>query len=92
MPPSVRLRAFLEAEKVTDLYAITQTWATENWKSFADILTYKDFRWAWYVVNTRSVYFDAGKSEYLCAEEPDNMALAPFLDLLNHSPEVTVSE
>ena len=51
------------------------------------------FSWAWFAVNTRAVYFENcddvivdgnfGKSE-------NNLALAPLLDMFNHSSDVTV--
>ncbi len=50
------------------------------------------FEWAWFTVNTRAVYLavdprDPG-GQQLSAE--DSLALAPYLDLLNHSAAVTV--
>jgi len=39
------------------------------------------FAWAWFTVNTRAVYFEDGY---------DNLALAPFLDMFNHSCHVSV--
>ena len=92
LPPSVKTKAMFEHDKVTSIFTMTQIFTREKWKECSDILTYEDFRWAWYVVNSRSVHYEAGRSEYLCADEPNNMALAPYLDLLNHSPEVTVSK
>lgn len=46
-------------------------------------ITFEEYRWAWYVVNTRSVLF-VRKENDTCSKE---MALAPFLDLFNHAPE-----
>lgn len=63
-------------------------------KKFLDNLTFHEFRWAWFVVNTRSVY-KAGK----VATSPVAMgtlqtenayALAPVLDLLNHTDTAEV--
>uniref|UniRef100_A0A8C7XNV9 Rubisco LSMT substrate-binding domain-containing protein n=1 Tax=Oryzias sinensis TaxID=183150 RepID=A0A8C7XNV9_9TELE len=45
-------------------------------------------RWAWCSINTRSVFMDRPSSSFLSG--PDNYALAPFLDLLNHRPDVQV--
>ena len=39
------------------------------------------FAWAWFTVNTRGVYFP---------DQHDNLALAPFLDMFNHSCHVQV--
>ncbi|XP_065360152.1 SET domain-containing protein 4 [Calliphora vicina] len=57
--------------------------------------TLNDFRWSYFVVNTRSVYI-FGKQikpdncffQPLIAEDC-NLALAPFLDLFNHSDQFT---
>ncbi|XP_023183238.1 SET domain-containing protein 4 isoform X1 [Xiphophorus maculatus] len=46
------------------------------------------FRWAWCSVNTRSVFMSRPSSCFLSG--PDTYALAPFLDLLNHRPDVQV--
>lgn len=52
---------------------------------FGKCFTVDLLRWAWLCVNTRAVFykdsFEGGSSD------EDNMALAPFLDLLNHSSE-----
>ncbi|XP_071800810.1 SET domain-containing protein 4-like isoform X1 [Asterias amurensis] len=50
-------------------------------------VSYERFRWAWFTVNTRCVY---GKQKKLCFAEEDNCVLAPFLDLLNHSPTAEI--
>lgn len=47
------------------------------------------FRWAWCSVNTRSVFMSRPSSCFLSG--PDTYALAPFLDLLNHRPDVQVT-
>ncbi|KAI4791811.1 hypothetical protein KUCAC02_033783 [Chaenocephalus aceratus] len=44
------------------------------------------FRWAWCSVNTRSVFMSHPSSDFLFGQ--DVYALAPFLDLLNHRPDV----
>ncbi|XP_028902050.2 SET domain-containing protein 4 [Zeugodacus cucurbitae] len=64
---------------------------------FEEIYTLDAFKWAYFAVNTRSVYvfsrqFKPDKCYFqpLLSDEP-NMALAPFLDLFNHSADVTTS-
>ncbi|XP_067643917.1 SET domain-containing protein 4 [Eurosta solidaginis] len=64
---------------------------------FDEIYTFNAFKWAYFAVNTRSVYvfsrqFKSDKFFFqpLLSDEP-NMALAPFLDLFNHSATVTTS-
>lgn len=55
--------------------------------------TMKDFMWAWFAVNTRTLY---KTREDCCGEdlvdpmEKDVYVLAPFMDLLNHSPSAKV--
>ena len=51
-------------------------------------LSLENVRWAWNVVNTRSVYLDSKSS--LAEEGKMSCALAPLLDLLNHSCDVEV--
>ncbi|XP_036206992.1 SET domain-containing protein 4 isoform X2 [Myotis myotis] len=55
----------------------------------ASVFSYRAFLWAWCTVNTRAVYMERGRRQGLSAE-PDTCALAPYLDLLNHSPAVQV--
>ncbi|XP_036338012.1 SET domain-containing protein 4 [Rhagoletis pomonella] len=64
---------------------------------FEEIYTLDAFKWAYFAVNTRSVYvfsrqFKPDKCFFqpLLSDEP-NMALAPFLDLFNHSVDVSTS-
>ncbi len=50
------------------------------------------FEWAWFTVNSRAVYLavdprDPGGQQQ---SAEDSLALAPYLDLLNHSANVTV--
>lgn len=54
-----------------------------------NIFSYSALLWAWCTVNTRAVYMKLGRRQCFSAE-PDTCALAPYLDLLNHSPEVQV--
>lgn len=54
------------------------------------------FKWSYFVCNTRSVFINGKMLELLCKNhrmfkeilsDPPNMALAPLLDLLNHSSD-----
>ncbi|TRY68090.1 hypothetical protein DNTS_034806 [Danionella cerebrum] len=54
-----------------------------------ELFTKDAFRWAWCSVNTRTVYMEHEQSKYLSMEK-DIYALAPYLDLLNHCPNVQV--
>ena len=59
-------------------------------KPLSDILTFHNFMWAYYTVNTRAIYIDEWRhdnnsNERINLSDEDNLALAPFLDLFNHS-------
>lgn len=54
-----------------------------------ELFTQDAMRWAWCSVNTRTVYMEHDQSNYL-SREKDIYALAPYLDLLNHCPNVQV--
>ena len=47
-------------------------------------------QWAWYTVNTRAVYLKTDISNEFLIDD-DILALAPYLDLLNHSNEANIS-
>ena len=51
------------------------------------LLTFETVQWAWNVVNTRCVFVDCGEQ----FDKGKSCALAPLLDLLNHSSEIEVS-
>lgn len=53
------------------------------------VFSYSALLWAWCTVNTRAVYLRTRRRDCLSLE-PDTCALAPYLDLLNHSPNVQV--
>ncbi|XP_067466753.1 SET domain-containing protein 4 [Thunnus thynnus] len=54
----------------------------------AEVLTYEALRWAWCSINTRTVFMSHPSNNFLSGQ--DVYALAPFLDLLNHRPDVQV--
>lgn len=54
--------------------------------SYEHMFSESDVRWAWSTVNTRSVYLQTEPHALLILDpEESHLALAPFLDLLNHS-------
>lgn len=64
-------------------------------KYLSDVFTLTEFEWAFFAVNSRSVYFSLdivnqmhvpSRIRLWLKDEP-TLALAPFLDLLNHSNE-----
>lgn len=65
-------------------------------KEFVEFFTFEEFRWVWCVVNTRSVYkpdiTNTDKAEMAAPQTDDSYALAPILDLLNHTDMAEVSD
>ena len=60
-----------------------------NWPEMNNVLNFEVFRWAWYCINSRSVYFKGPPNEYV-ESDGNHIAMAPFLDLLNHSSTAKV--
>lgn len=56
------------------------------------IITFNKYKWAYYAVNTRSVYINEKEipNNVIKVESPNNLALAPFLDLFNHDIKASV--
>jgi len=49
------------------------------------------FAWAWFTVNTRAVFYDEKSNvKNSSGSSEENLALAPYLDLFNHDPQVSV--
>ncbi|XP_071113337.1 SET domain-containing protein 4-like [Haliotis cracherodii] len=87
LPPNVYLKSNTEQTRVQDIFENIRDFLRKHCSDY-DILTYEKFRWAWCVVNTRSVYVKTLESPYLSKTDSEtNVALAPYLDLLNHSAE-----
>lgn len=60
-------------------------------QSFLNIFSYQNFVWAYYTVNTRSIYMNNINKELpnstINIQGEDNLAMAPLLDLFNHNCE-----
>jgi ATP-binding cassette subfamily B (MDR/TAP) protein 7 len=55
------------------------------------IITFAKYKWAYYIVNTRAVYINDKLCKNICnIKQPNNLALAPFLDLFNHDINAAV--
>lgn len=93
LPGPLRAKAEEQRARVQDLFASSRDFFSTLQPLFAEsvesIFSYHAFLWAWCTVNTRAVYLKSRRQECL-SSEPDTCALAPFLDLLNHSPHVQV--
>ncbi|KAK3916044.1 SET domain-containing protein 4 [Frankliniella fusca] len=57
-----------------------------------DLFVWDDFLWGWCCVNTRAVFIDPGNvpSHPLPLRDRNCLALAPYLDMFNHSDAVQV--
>lgn len=93
LPGPLKVKAEEQRARVQDLFASSRGFFSTLQPLFAEsvdsVFSYRAFLWAWCTVNTRAVYLRSRRQECLSAE-PDTCALAPFLDLLNHSPHVQV--
>ncbi|KAK2190516.1 hypothetical protein NP493_77g00028 [Ridgeia piscesae] len=67
----------------------------KEWTEFEDIFTFEAYRWAWSTVNTRAVFMPHDLTTLESGDPHGNpakcLALAPLLDLLNHSSHVEVA-
>ncbi|XP_028323987.1 SET domain-containing protein 4 isoform X2 [Gouania willdenowi] len=92
LPPCMKRRALEQREAVWEMHSSNQDFFQSLQPLLSepaeDVLTYEALRWAWCSVNTRSVFMSQPPNDFLSG--PDNYALAPFLDLLNHRPDVQV--
>lgn len=79
-----RVQGFFSSSR--DFFSSLQPLFSEAVES---IFSYSALLWAWCTVNTRAVYMKHGQRKCF-SPEPDTYALAPYLDLLNHSPDVQV--
>lgn len=61
-----------------------------HFEEFFGLLTFDNFQWAWLSVNTRCIYMKCTNMSNNLHGSKNNLALAPVLDLLNHSPHVQV--
>jgi len=53
-----------------------------------NIFTFEVYKWAWSIVNTRAVYIspDCSTKNKIKLSDINNLALAPYIDMFNHSP------
>ncbi|KAF4527612.1 hypothetical protein B566_EDAN016298 [Ephemera danica] len=54
-------------------------------------ITWEEYLWAWYAVNSRAVYLEPNETCNII-QDKDCLALAPYLDLLNHSARIPVNQ
>uniref|UniRef100_I3ML59 SET domain-containing protein 4 n=2 Tax=Ictidomys tridecemlineatus TaxID=43179 RepID=I3ML59_ICTTR len=94
LPKALKAKTEEQRAHVQKLFTSSRDFFSSLQPLFAEpidsIFSYSALLWAWCTVNTRAVYLRPRKQECLSAE-PDTCALAPYLDLLNHSPHVQVN-
>ncbi|KGL81455.1 SET domain-containing protein 4 [Tinamus guttatus] len=93
LPEPLRKKAWEQRTTVHELYVSSKAFFSSLKPLFAEnietVFNYSTLEWAWCTVNTRTVYMKHTQRECFSLE-PDVYALAPYLDLLNHSPSVQV--
>ncbi|KAM6293689.1 SET domain-containing protein 4 isoform 1-T1 [Porphyrio hochstetteri] len=93
LPEPLRKKAQEQRTMVHDLYVSSKAFFSSLQPLFAEntgtIFNYSALEWAWCTINTRTIYMKHSQRECFSLE-PDVYALAPYLDLLNHSPNVQV--
>uniref|UniRef100_A0A8D0L6Y6 SET domain containing 4 n=1 Tax=Sphenodon punctatus TaxID=8508 RepID=A0A8D0L6Y6_SPHPU len=93
LPEPLRSKAEKQRRVVQELYISSKSFFSCLQPLFtedvATVFNYDAMQWAWCTINTRTVYMKHSQRECF-SREPDVYALAPFLDLLNHSPNVKV--
>ncbi len=93
LPRSLQKKATEQKEQFQELYCSSLMFFRSLQPLFTqpteELFTQDALRWAWCSVNTRTVYMEHDQSDYL-SREKNIYALAPYLDLLNHCPNVQV--
>lgn len=98
LPPFLLEPILIQKQKVTDTFSdLKSILSAESWKcshcskSLSSIVCFEVYCWAWSAVNTRSVYVDEHViSHSLNIQDKSCLALAPYLDMFNHSNDVDV--
>ncbi|XP_001376285.2 SET domain-containing protein 4 isoform X1 [Monodelphis domestica] len=93
LPRPLQMKAEEQRMQVQKLFISSRGFFSSLQSLFTEdvkhVFHYHAFLWAWCTINTRTVYMKHAQKQCLSAE-PDVYALAPYLDLLNHSPRVWV--
>ncbi|XP_064435157.1 SET domain-containing protein 4 isoform X4 [Mirounga angustirostris] len=93
LPKPLKAKAEEQRARVQEFFSSSRDFVSSLQPLFSEavesIFSYSALLWAWCTVNTRAVYVEHRQRQCLSAE-PNTCALAPYLDLLNHSPHVQV--
>lgn len=56
--------------------------------TYSNIFKFDIYKWAWSIINTRAVYMspDCSLKNKIKLSDVNNLALAPYIDMFNHSP------
>lgn len=98
LPEDVSLRVNSFKNSVTKLFTDISDSISSDDKcphcssSVAKIFTLDNFLWAWFVINSRAVYIspEHNRDHGLLLSDSNCLALAPLLDMFNHSNEAKV--
>lgn len=95
---SIEIRSKVESQRkiILSAYALlehklcNESCACCNRLFVPELMNQSAFEWAFFAVNSRSVYLNPNVFENIlpicdCLNDSPNLALAPFLDLINHS-------
>ncbi|XP_041877231.1 SET domain-containing protein 4 isoform X1 [Corvus kubaryi] len=93
LPKPLKKKAQEQKMMIQELFRSSRAFFSSLQPLFAEntgtIFNYSALEWAWCTINTRTIYMKHPHRECFSLE-PDVYALAPYLDLLNHSPNVQV--
>nr|XP_002188626.4 SET domain-containing protein 4 isoform X1 [Taeniopygia guttata] len=93
LPKPLQKKAQEQKMLIQELFQSSRAFFSSLQPLFAEdtgnIFNFSALQWAWCTVNTRTIYMKHPHRECFSLE-PDVYALAPYLDLLNHSPNVQV--
>uniref|UniRef100_U3K753 SET domain containing 4 n=1 Tax=Ficedula albicollis TaxID=59894 RepID=U3K753_FICAL len=93
LPKPLKKKAQEQKMMIQELFRSSKAFFSSLQPLFAEntgtIFNYSALEWAWCTINTRTIYMKHPRRECFSLE-PDVYALAPYLDLLNHSPNVQV--
>ena len=94
LPPHVSLVAQRMVQRSRHAHEKVLKFCAAHWEDADRWATWDNFCWAWCSISSRSVFLEAEEATKpfldLDTEEENNMALCPYLDLLNHTSTARV--
>lgn len=107
LPDFLFERVLQQGQEITNSFALLSSALSDPYKchycdaaDFNKCFNITDFKWAFFAVNSRSVYVEPATIKRLTRthhmwqmlRDSANVALAPFLDLINHSDRIQCSK